>query len=192
MRDHFYSIKEGFAFKDKTPALKTGTEQAVTALDQLLIDVVEKMTDFEQRQENSRKEGAHQAEKLLAKGEAIRRLAVERRRDRGQSGRASSTGADAEVNDEVGSGCAAMEASSSKRRKCAEVETENLVEVLERSEQRRRELAKIQMDREDRKWEQERRDRAADRARRDEQDSQTRAERAALVRLLDSLVHKLA
>jgi len=145
-RDHFYSLKEAFYFKDKKQAVETGTKEAVTALDRLLIDVIEQVADYEQRQENVRTEAAVREQTLLAKGGAIRQMAVERRRDRGQAGAASSDRGDSEVNNGAGSaGRSMVEPAQSKRRKIADLDFDDVVEVLERSEQRRLKLAEMHM-----------------------------------------------
>lgn len=90
-----------------------------------------------------------------------------------------------------------------RRQKRTALETANVVEVMERFEQRRYELSKMQMERDDRLWEQERRDRAerdaearkeraAEQERREQREAKARAERVALVRLMESLTNKLA
>jgi len=192
LRDHFYSLKEVFSFKEKKQAVETGTEEAVTALDRLLIDVIEKVADYEQRQKNARAEASVREQTLLAKGAAIRQMAVERRRDRGKAGAASSDRGDSEVNHGAGSaGRAVVEPAQSKRRKIAELDSDDVVEVLERSEQRRHKLAEMQMEMQSRRWDEERKERAEEQARREEHNAEARTERAALVRVLESLVRKL-
>jgi len=181
-----------FSFKENKQAVETGTEEAVTALDRLLIDVIEKVADYEQRQKNARAEASVREQTLLAKGAAIRQMAVERRRDRGKAGAASSDRGDSEVNHGAGSaGRAVVEPAQSKRRKIAELDSDDVVEVLERSEQRRHKLAEMQMEMQSRRWDEERKERAEEQARREEHNAEARTERAALVRVLESLVRKL-
>jgi len=95
------------------------------------------------------------------------------------------------VNNEAGSaGRAVVEPAQRKRRKIAELGSDDVVEVLERSEQRRLKLAEMQMEMQNRRWDEERKERAEEQARRDEHDAEARTERAALVCVLESLVRK--
>ena len=96
------------------------------------------------------------------------------------------------MNNGAGSaGLAVVEPAQSKRRKIAEMDSDDVVEVLERSAQRRLKLAEMQMEMQNRRWDEERKERAKEQARRDEHDAEARTERAALVRVLGSLVRKL-
>jgi len=108
-----------------------GTEEAVTALDRLLIDVVEKVADLEQQQEKARAEAALREEALLAKGAAIRQMDVERRRDRVKAGVGLSDRGDHEFNHGVGSaGRAAVEPAQRMRRNISELDSGDMVEVI--------------------------------------------------------------
>jgi len=192
LRDHFYSLKEAFFFKDKKQAVETRTEEAVTALDRLLIDVIEKVADYEKRQENARAETAVREQTLLAKVATTRQIAVERRPDRWQAGAPSSDRGDSEMNNGAGSaGRSVVEPAQRKLRKIAELASNDVVGVLERSEQRRLMLAEMQMEMENIRWDEERKERAEEQARRDEHDAEARTEIAALVRVLESHVRKL-
>jgi len=191
LRDHFYSLKEAFSFKDKKQAGETRTEEVVTALDRLLIDVIEKVADYEKRQENARAETAVREQTLLAKVATTRQIAVERRRDRWQAGAPSSDRGDSEMNNGAGSaGRSVVEPAQRKRRKIAELASNDVVGVLERSEQRRLMLAEMQMEMQNFRWDEERKERAEKQARRDEHDAEARTEIAALVRVFESHVRK--
>lgn len=48
LRDRFCLLKDKFEYDDRKEAAQTGTEGAVTKLDDLLIDIVEKVNDFEE------------------------------------------------------------------------------------------------------------------------------------------------
>jgi len=191
-RYHFYSLKEAFSFKDKKQEVEMGTEEAVTALGRLLIDVVEKVADLEQQQVKARAEAALREEALLAKGAAIRQMNVERRRDRVKAGVGLSDRGDHEFNHGVGSaGRAAVEPAQRMRRNISELDSDDVVEVMKRREQRRLKLTEMQMEMQNLRWEEERKERAEEQARRDEHDAEARTERAALVRFLESLVRKI-
>jgi len=131
-------------------------------------------------------------EALLAKGATIQQMDVERRRDRVKGGVGSSDRGDHEFNHVVGSaGGAAVEPSQRMRRKIAELDSDDVVEVMKRREQRRLKLTEIQMEMQNRRWEEEPKERAEEQARSDEHDAEARTEREALGRFLESLVRKI-
>lgn len=50
LRDLFFLLKDKFEYDDEKEAAQSGNDGAVTKLDDLLIDVVEKFNDFEERE----------------------------------------------------------------------------------------------------------------------------------------------
>lgn len=82
LRDCFFLLKDKFEYDDKKEAAQTGNEGAVTKLDELLIDVVEKFNDFEERERAAKGENTRREKKLVARGAAIRHATMTRLRDR--------------------------------------------------------------------------------------------------------------
>jgi len=196
LRDRFVLLAKNFSAKDKTEARRTGQEEEVSELTKILIDVVDNMEDYERRAVQGRNEENAKEAKLVADGETIRRLAVERRRDRSNGAATSSGGKDNKAKDNLnhaGSspGGRPSSAGSSRCRRRAEDDDDELLAVLERSEQRRMEMFTKNAEMQERRWEQDRKERVDEVARHEARDAEARAERAAHVRRMDALVRKL-
>jgi len=79
-------LYDHFALKDKKEALTTGQEKDVTNLDKLLIDAVEEAEDHKRLEDEAQGEQDGKEQRLLQRGEIIRRMAMERRAHRSAGG----------------------------------------------------------------------------------------------------------
>jgi len=75
-KNRFQLLAKSFEALDKKRATKTGTEEVLTPMELLLMDVVEEMNGFNERTAAERKERPAAEEKLVKNGEQVRRLAM--------------------------------------------------------------------------------------------------------------------
>jgi len=133
-KDRFQLLAKSFEALDKKRATETGTEEVLTPMELLLVDVVEEMNRFNERAAAERKEGTEAEEELVKNGEQVRRLAMA---TRGEGASASTL-----TTSNRSSGGGLMEPSPTRRRGHPEdFDDAEFMAVLERSEKRKPDMA---------------------------------------------------
>ena len=192
LRDRFNFLKDRYLSQDKKDAESTGFEQEVAELDTLLCDVVPAAVDEEKKVYKDREEATRLEEKLVADGESIWRMAMERRQKRPRSG--GSEDREDVVGGQAASGSPSMATSVAtcrRRRRVEMSDDDDVVVALQQNEKRRDEVALKQLELAERRLEKERQFRQKEAARRDRIDAEHREERAAHLRLVEALLRKL-
>jgi len=199
------------ALKDKKEALTTGQEKDVTNLDKLLIDAVEEAKDHKRLEDEAQGEQDGKEQRLLQRGEIIRRMAMERRAHRSADSPADASAPSRDPTSGRGNTTAPPGSPGSskstptrrgRRRKRCEIEEDDVVDLVENSEKRRWDLNSKEIELGDRRLNQERQLHDEEMARRDRfekemrertdrRDEEQREERAALLQVVSSLVRKM-
>ncbi|KAK1858533.1 hypothetical protein I4F81_001134 [Pyropia yezoensis] len=149
MRDRLYLLKDHFVSEDEALARRWGVEKPVSRTDELLVDVVEQMDEFERNMEHTR-EAAKLQKKLDADGEVIRRQAMEPRRDRPTAANseidaAKGSGSDDEVEEAAHETSGKRSASGSRWHKRYEMDSADMMSALKRREKQRLDVIERQL-----------------------------------------------
>jgi len=191
--------------------LKTGQEKEVTNLDKLLINAVEEAQEHKRLEDEAQGEQDGKEQRLLQRGEIIRRMAMERRAHRNADGLAYASAPSRDPTSGRGDTTAAPGSPGSRkstptrrgrRRKRCEIEDDDVFDLLENSEKRRWDLKSKEIELGERRLNQERQLHDDDKARRDRfekemrermdrRDVEEREETAALSQAVSSLVRML-
>ncbi|OSX71142.1 hypothetical protein BU14_0587s0003 [Porphyra umbilicalis] len=175
LSDRWSTLKKAFAVKNAADESATGTEPSWTPTEMVLIDAVPEAQAHADLEKASRDEVTKKEERLVAQGEAIRRMAMERRGGLMRGPVAAPGGS-----------------RTTRHRKRAFVDDEdNVVGILERSEKRQAAQAERQMQLAERRLDYERKMYEDEAARRDRAEEAQREERKAQQELLVVLARKL-
>jgi len=133
-KDRFQLLTKSFEALDKKCATKTGTEEVLTPMELLLVDVVEEMNGFNERTAAERKERTAAEEELVKNGEQVRHLAM--------ATRGEGTTASTLTTSNGSGGDGLMEPSPTRRRgRPEDFDDAEFVAVLERSDKRKQDMA---------------------------------------------------
>jgi len=132
--DRFQLLAKSFEALDKKRATKTGTEEVLTPMELLLVDVVEEMNGFNERTAAEREERTAAEEKFFKNGEQTRRLAMAKR---GKGTTASNF-----ITSNGSGGGGFMKPSPTRRRgRPEDFDDAEFVAMLERSDKRKQDMA---------------------------------------------------
>jgi len=192
LRDGLKLLKDRYLSQEKKDAECTGFEQEVTKLDTLLCDVMPAAVDYEKKVSKDREEATRLEEKLVAEGESIWRMAMERRQKRLRSGGNEDREEVAGGQAASGSPIMATSVAICRRRRRVETSDENdVVVALQQNEKRRDEVALKQLEPAERRLEQELQFHQEKTARRVRIDNEHREEGAPHRRLAEAPLRKL-
>ena len=132
-KDRFQLLAKPFEALDKERATKTWTEEVLTPMELLLVDVVEEMNGFNERTTAERKERTEADEELVKNGEQVRPLAM--------ATRGEGTSASTLTTSSRSGGGGLMEPSPTRHRgRPEDFDDAELVAVLERSDKRKQDM----------------------------------------------------
>jgi len=195
LSDRWSTLKKAFAVKNAAYESATGTEPSWTPAEMVLIDAVPEAQAHADLERAIIKEFTKKEERLVAQGEAIRKMAMERRGGLMSGPAAAPSGSTAAPNPSAGGSSddeVATPARTTRHRKCAFADDEDdVVGILERSEKRQAAQAERQMQLAERRLEHERKMYEDEAARRDRAEEAQQEERKAQQELLVALASKL-
>jgi len=195
LSDRWSTLKKAFAVKNAADESATGTEPSWTPAEMVLIDAVPEAQAHADLEKASRDEVTKKEERLVAQGEAIRKMAMERRGGLMRGPAAAPGGSTAGPNPSAGGSSddeVVTPARTTRHRKRAFVDDEDdVVGILERSEKRQAAQAERQMQLAERRLDHERKMYEDEAARRDRAEAAQRDERKAQQELLVALARKL-
>lgn len=179
LRDHFNLLRKQFSAADKKRASQSGKGEELSERDKILADMLEAVDEIERQQKADKSQETRKHQKLAADGLSVRKMAIVRRANRpvivGEDGGGGA------VNGPDATADTANTAGSSRgkrlRRDVMDLDQDVFLDVLERSELRRQQWEKEQLECVERRFER------LERAHREE--------RAAHLRVLEEMARRL-